>query len=709
MGRKNDRPPLAPSSTSFTSAAASAQQHHVQQTHDASRLSRFSPSVSLFATIGHGLDGGDRVRIFDVATSGLSCEVPVRNGAVGCIQWGWISEEPSPETASEPTPKRKRGSSGLVKTEVVAAGHSTGSISLVSPTHGALIRTLGSNANSHTAAVADFAFIGDGVRALSVGEDGAWVDWDLRKGVATRRTRVDAKGGAAVRRVCVSNRKEPRRVVTAGYVIKLWDYETSECLQTYTGHATPVMGLAFTPDDLSCVSIAEEDRNACVWNTGPDASSSTTNSTVLNIEAFAISLSISPEGHVLVVTDEGTVSYWKDTKTAVATATGKKKARFTARAPEGRLSITAAGAGTATEEAGGEERRIAVVAATFVDGMVVTGRGGLVKPVFEKLPYVDEKGEILQSVSVARAPGNMLIDTSAVGAGNKRGHSSTGSLTGVHIASGEFSLMDIVAAEEGPMSKEGREAMKSFEDDPTLEERLHTMSLLTSTGKSTAGTPKPTNSDTTKERIVKGTPRATTLVNVLVQAVQTGDAAMLEQALNVGEHSIIMATVQRLPVSVVGPLLGQIQERLAKSPRRAGQLVEWIRAIVMVHASFVVGSAGGGTLGRQLGVLHGMMEGRTGVYGKLLRLVGRLDLVIQQIQGRKDGAAAENEEDEKEAVVYNEEEDDSEEDGEEGGDEEQDDDEDLGEEWGTSAAEVGGESGDEESEDCEDGSDDEDS
>ncbi|KAI8810256.1 WD40-repeat-containing domain protein [Cladochytrium replicatum] len=684
MGKKNNRPPLAPSSTSFTSAAASAQQHYVQQTHDASRLSRFSPSASLFATVGHGLEGGDRVRVFDVATSGLSCEVPLGNGTVGCIQWGWISEEPAGENASEPAPKRKRGSLGSMKTEVVAAGHSTGAISLVSPSHGALIRTLGSNANSHTAAVSDFAFFGDGVHALSVGEDGAWVDWDLRKGVATRRTRVDAKGGAAVRRVCVSNGKERRRVVTAGYVIKLWDFETSECLQTYTGHATPVMGLAFTPDDLSCVSIAEEDRNACVWNSGPDASSSTTNSTVLNIEAFALSLSISPEGHVLVVTDEGTVAFWKDTKAAVATATGKKKARFTARAPDGRLSITATGAGNTTEEAGGEERRITVVAATFVDGMVVTGRGGLVKPVFEKLPYVDDKGEILQSVTVARTPGNMLIDTSAVGAGNKRGHSSTGSLSGVHISSGEFSLMDIVVAEDGPMSKQGREAMKSFEDDPTLEERLHTMSLLTSTGKAVAATPKAENKETTKEKAVKGTPRATTLVNVLVQAVQTGDAAMLEQALNVGDHSIIMSTVQRLPVSVVGPLLEQIQERLAKSPRRAGQLVEWVRAIVMVHASFVVGSAGGGTLGRQLGVLHGMMEGRTGVYGKLLRLVGRLDLVVQQIQGRKE-AAAEDDDDKEEAVIYNEE-DDSEEDGEDD-DEEEEDDEDLGEEWGNSDGE----------------------
>ena len=54
-------------------------------------------------------------------------------------------------------------------------------------------------------------------------------------------------------------------------------------------------------------------------------------------------------------------------------------------------------------------------------------------------------------------------------------------------------------------------------------------------------------------------PSAESLSQLLVQAVRSSDRKLLEEALRVTKETVVMATVRRLPVSLVIPFLQQVR------------------------------------------------------------------------------------------------------------------------------------------------------
>ncbi|KAI8841694.1 hypothetical protein BC829DRAFT_435682 [Chytridium lagenaria] len=131
-------------------------------------------------------------------------------------------------------------------------------------------------------------------------------------------------------------------------------------------------------------------------------------------------------------------------------------------------------------------------------------------------------------------------------------------------------------------------------------------------------------------------------------AVHTGDKQLLETTLTVNDQRIILATVRRVQPGIVVPLLDMLVERLQMKPNRRDP-----------------------TLVRHLGTLYQTLDRRVSTFQKLVRLSGRLDLVMSQIALRNaaDGAHLdEEEEDETPEAFYDE---DAEE-GEDGEDDEDD-------------------------------------
>ena len=120
---------------------------------------------------------------------------------------------------------------------------------------------------------------------------------------------------------------------------------------------------------------------------------------------------------------------------------------------------------------------------------------------------------------------------------------------------------------------------------------------------------------------------------LLQQALTSGDNEMMEHCLSVHESRIIHTTVSKLRPAAASNLLKELTSKIEKRPSRSNSLLVWVRALLLGHTSFLI------SLPNTRGILHALRsitEARVGMAARLERLSGRLDLVMAQIDTRKD-------------------------------------------------------------------------
>ena len=185
-------------------------------------------------------------------------------------------------------------------------------------------------------------------------------------------------------------------------------------------------------------------------------------------------------------------------------------------------------------------------------------------------------------------------------------------------------------------------------------------------------------------------PSAASQVTLLVQALQNGDAGMLDEALLIQDAQTIASTVARLPMTSVLPFLEAVLQRVQGRPARVASLASWMRALLAQHAAYLMGCP---QLLPMLTPLYQLIEERLTAFKPLLKLVGRMQMLQSQIaahQEPSDGGLLtqepmlvwdEAEEEEKARLAAEEgEEEGEEEEDEESGEEDDDDEEESGEE-----------------------------
>ncbi|XP_038141090.1 WD repeat-containing protein 43 [Cyprinodon tularosa] len=155
----------------------------------------------------------------------------------------------------------------------------------------------------------------------------------------------------------------------------------------------------------------------------------------------------------------------------------------------------------------------------------------------------------------------------------------------------------------------------------------------------------------------KGASRATASLQtdnfavLLMQGLESNDDDILNKVFQTRKDVLIKKTVARLPLSAVIPLVEELTKRLQGHPLTACLMVRWLKAVLMHHTSYLASLP---DLVAQLGVLYHMIESRVKMFHKLTKLHGKLHLLTTQVAAN-DSSNAVSEVDHTAKLVYEEE------------------------------------------------------
>eukprot|EP01095_Lingulamoeba_sp_RSL-Kostka_P000218 TRINITY_DN1033_c1_g1_i2.p1 TRINITY_DN1033_c1_g1~~TRINITY_DN1033_c1_g1_i2.p1 ORF type:complete len:393 (+),score=181.85 TRINITY_DN1033_c1_g1_i2:485-1663(+) len=134
--------------------------------------------------------------------------------------------------------------------------------------------------------------------------------------------------------------------------------------------------------------------------------------------------------------------------------------------------------------------------------------------------------------------------------------------------------------------------------------------------------------DNKKKQKIK--PSANSLQIVLSQSIKSGDNHLIDSCLSVQDPLIIHNTIQRLSAVNIIPFIDIVVTKFQNNPNRANQLIPWIRAILIVHASYLISVKNKSSV-QSLFSLYETVESRVSVFNQFLKLSGRMDLLMSQI------------------------------------------------------------------------------
>jgi U3 small nucleolar RNA-associated protein 5 len=406
----------------------------------------------------------------------------------------------------------------------------------------------------------------------------------------------------------------------AGLQIKLFDTASRKSSRKLSGHALPVTCIAFSPDGDLLVSGCG-DRYLSIWDASPD-SEATSALLALSMEGSPLTASVaatvSGAVELLCLDDTGTAAVWRfDGEIGDKTP---EKCTVRVEKPED------------------DDAHDLIFAAGFATGKskVVVAHGSEVKPMLRVTSYADAAGALQSDVALAPVGKSGALISADASAAEARSRSNAGQVT-------------VLGAADIPAS--GRVGAAAEEDgELLLGERVERMAIERDDDELD-------DDDEPRTRQRKGggsAPTAGSLASLLVQALQSDDTALLGECLGVTDPRTITATVARLPSSCVHPLLITLVEKFQSRPHKSHMLVPWIREILLAHASYLI------TVPNLLDSLAGLyqtVDSRLSCFKRLVKLSGRLELLLAQVDKQSAGPA---EEDEAQVAVYHEEDDEDE-------------------------------------------------
>ncbi|KAJ7480156.1 WD40-repeat-containing domain protein [Mycena galericulata] len=638
-------------------------------------LSSFSPQGNLFAYLSLAVDK-HRLRVYDTATGQSVAEHVVDSARVTSSTWGnFDASDGQRSDVEEPPNKKKRkkrdseanADGPAAAFGIVVLGLSDGTVLFFSPTHGRIIRTL--SHSTSTAAILSVVLTDGGDSAPTTwtsGADGAIRLWNAQKNDILGSWKNDDRIPYSSMAIRPSAEDDRIDVLVANHSIRLLSTspdaltEKPAQLASFTGHASSVKHLQWDASQTPAtrfMSMADGDRIVSIWQSpeGSVADGKMVASVELDSDARTIALSVSSptsseRQNLLTLTASGKISIFPiPTELVPPASSSRTQHKVSTLLPRSNLTVLAKKGSSGSQ----------VVDASFAAGVFgnirVARIVGGVRPVFDLVQYLDDKGDFIPEVAIEDVKADMISDSRSV-IPNRR-YTESGSVavrSGAEL--GQDEDMDDMAANaiDGDLDVDLAEL--------SLGQRLTALSgdarpITSSDSDDEAGTatkkktgPRTANESDGNVQDASVVP-ANSLTRTLIQALHSSDTRLLETCLAHSDQTLIRNTVRRLPPQLAVPLITACVERLSRGARagnmkgggggassqRGTALIVWVKTVLAVHSGHLMTMP---DLVARLSGLHATLSSRLALQENLLSLSGRLDMVLSQIEMRSSAAPA---------------------------------------------------------------------
>ncbi|XP_032222775.1 WD repeat-containing protein 43 [Nematostella vectensis] len=552
-----------------------------------------------------------RLKVWDCTNGSLKNQyTPSSHLSTTCACLKWCNSSRNVEQ----TPRRKKQktahhSTSVSTSDIIALGTTSGDILLYSLSAGEVHKKL---EGGHSSKVNDVEWSRNG-ELYSCSSDKYIVEWCTEKAEHKSKWKADKHGVSSLRVSPLGN-----HLLSAGRTIKLWDLDTKELLKKFTGHSSIITDLLFLPNPTSSdsngnhvsdstingwyfLSSAEHDRLLNIWYI--ELETKAKNSLIsLSLTDEPISIDVTRHDtrpkpvHISVVTKDGRLHLFEKSLNG-----GGKKPLLPSRTIQLK---------SADDKAKSPISFICAKLTQDDDPSVIVAYGSSVKPHFETMTY----SSMEQHTVLERSCGTTLqiqTETQPTGPLDKSAKSLAGATT--------LGPTSMTLARPAVAAQAGGNGLKNDQLEKSLEEKLQVMNKRMAKKKKIS---------------LKALPTTSSVVQMLTQALHSQDKHLLEDVLmSSTKSSLVQSTVQRLPVTLVVPFISELVFRIQVSPNRGSDLSVWLKHLLSVHMSYLMTIP---NLVESLSSLYAMMETRVGVYGKLCKLQGRLDLLLSQVAAQQE-------------------------------------------------------------------------
>ncbi|XP_065052393.1 WD repeat-containing protein 43-like isoform X2 [Rhopilema esculentum] len=546
-----------------------------------------------------------RLKVWETTNGNLCHEwIPPAGLGATCSCLCWVQDDSDDRPKAKKSKKSNPNSNDGLKSHIVF-GTLQGSMVLLNCD---TLDVVNKPVNEHQGKINDICYCDKKETIYSGSNDKFVIEWSYPLMTVKSKWKADKH---CVYKVLVS--PDGNCILSAGRSIKLWNIETKELLQKFTGHASPVTNLFFVPmsngksfkEECYFISTAEDDDMINAWH--HDSSSQDTNAVCCFMT----------EGYPGCI--DGSISGLQQLHLGSACRDGKV-CLFT-QVLNGRLTKPVKSAfhfklvNSINEETSAPGLRIFAMKLLDSDAVLLV-YGSPINPTFEKIK--------LSSVP----NGSSLKRETTKGLLHKKSDQSTRKSSGTadvnrSVAIDSNAPIAIQHVEQRDLAtSQGNRTADHLPEEPTLGERLNPEAQP-----EISSTQLLTNYSSVER------PNASSMTQMLEQALHSDDDKLIDNVLyKTNKETTITRTVKKLTATSVIPLMNKILNRIQRNPSRGYELLIWIRVLMAVHITYLISMP---NLLNRLTTLYQSFEARTKVYPKLSKLHGRLDLLLTHVANRK--------------------------------------------------------------------------
>jgi len=452
---------------------------------------------------------------------------------------------------------------------LLALGTEKGTIIIWNSIKGEIIKTIDDSKDGHTSYINDLKLI-KGPFLFSCSDDGFICQWSVQTGQLIWKSKKFSK---PVKKICLST--DNTLLATSTSSIKIWDLSSHQVIKKFVGHSSIISSMKFSSDGKFLIT-ASSDRLIYIWDCSMDSNNISIQGLICDSTPSYVEFNSQVKNssyNILVLSETNVVNLWNwnfiDSKQVKRKKTKPIK-------PNGTIHSKAT-----------------IVSAQFLNENQIIFVTGNNNPKFQNLDFLSNNGEIIKNQELF-VSSTSLIDKKPSKKSKLQNDFKPSIIGDINMPIADSHILG-----------------KSIEkQEASLQEKLEAMGLVQTVQ--------------TDKSII---PKVNSMQSVLIQALHTKNNALLETCLEVNDPVVIKNTVQLLPSNYVIPFLTFIVEKFQAKPSRF-EVIAWIRMVLIHHSSYLMTVP---DLIKSLSLLYVTVDSRLSAYPHLLKLSGRLDLLLSQV------------------------------------------------------------------------------